>query len=55
MSGIVRNLLIWQQKYTVYGFGDLQYMLYLKKLDKYYIIKDEKYYLNDAGKSVVLQ
>lgn len=54
-SEIVRNLLIWQQKHTIYGFGDLQYSLYLKRLNKYYKIKDARYYLNDAGKSVVLR
>ena len=46
-SEIVRELLIWQQEDTVFGFGDLQYFMYLKKLNKYYNIKDSKYYLND--------
>jgi len=46
---IIKSLLIWQQKETVYGFGDLQYFLYLNKLEKYFIIKDEKYYLNEKG------
>lgn len=52
---IVKNLLIWQQGHTIYGFGDLQYSLYLKRLNKYYKIKNLRYFLNDIGKSVVLQ
>lgn len=47
---IVKNLLIWQQKETVYGFGDLQYFMYLKQLNKYFLIKDDIYYLNEIGK-----
>jgi len=52
---IVKNLLIWQQNETVYGFGDLQYFLYLNKLEKYFIIKDEKYYLNEKGLAKIIQ
>ncbi len=52
---IVRELLIWQQAETVYGFGDLQYFQYLKKLNNYITVKDLRYYLNEAGKTVVLQ
>lgn len=51
---IVRKLLIWQQNETVYGFGDLQYFQYLKKLNTYFSIKDSLYYLNEVGKTVVL-
>jgi len=51
---IVRKLLIWQQNETAYGFGDLQYFQYLKKLNTYFIIKDSLYYLNEVGKTVVL-
>lgn len=50
---LIRNLLIWQQQKTVYGFGDLQYVQYLKKLNKYFEIKDAKYYLNNFGKKVL--
>lgn len=50
---IIRNLLIWQQQETVYGFGDLQYLLYLKKLNNCYTINTKKYYLNDTGKAIV--
>ncbi len=50
---IVRNLLIWQQQETVYGFGDLQYFEYLKKLNKYIKKNDSKYYLNNFGKTVI--
>lgn len=48
-SEIVKNLLIWQEKETVYGFGDLQYFMYLKRLESYYNIVDKKYYLNEKG------
>lgn len=46
---IVKNLLIWQEQEAVYGFGDVQYFLYLNKLEKYYTIKEGKYYLNKKG------
>lgn len=52
---IVKNLLIWQQIETVYGFGDLQYFQYLNKLEKYYTVKEEKYYLNENGYSKISQ
>lgn len=52
---IVNQLLIWQQQHTVYGFGDMQYFLYLKKLSDYYTIINKKYYLNEAGKAIVNQ
>jgi len=46
---IVRELLIWQKGNTVYGFGDIQYFMYLKKLNEYYEIRDSKFYLNDLA------
>ena len=46
---IVKKLLIWQEEETVYGFGDLQYFMYLNKLEMYYNIVDKKYYLNEKG------
>ena len=52
---IVNELLIWQQKETVYGFGDLQYFQYIKKLNKYFSVKESFYYLNEVGKTVILQ
>ena len=50
---IVRELLIWQQAETVYGFGDLQYFLELKKLKKYYTINDEKYFVTTEGEKLL--
>ncbi|MDV7186260.1 DUF1835 domain-containing protein [Lutibacter sp. TH_r2] len=50
---IVRELLLWQNAETVYGFGDLQYFNYLKKLSDYYQVKDEIYSLNKLGKSKI--
>ncbi len=52
---IVKNLLIWQDEQTVYGFGDMQYFQYLNKLEKYYSISDKKYYLNENGKAKINQ
>ena len=50
---IVRELLVWQQKETVYGFGDLQYFLVLKKLENYFTIKDDKYFVTPEGKKLL--
>lgn len=50
---IVHRLLIWQQKETVYGFGDLQYQLALKKLNKYYTIEDDKYFVTTEAKKLL--
>lgn len=44
---IIKELLNWQRKETVYGFGDLQYALKLKKLSKFYEIKDGLYHLKN--------
>lgn len=49
-NGIVRELLLWQQLETVYGFGDLQYFMALDKLRKYYKIDNGIFVLNDEGK-----
>ena len=50
---IIKELLLWQQEETVYGFGDLQYYTRLNKLDGFYEIKEEKHYLNSKGKEVL--
>ena len=50
---IVRELLIWQQADTVYGFGDVQYILELKKLQDYYTIKDAKYFVTTEVKKLL--
>lgn len=50
---IIRDLLNWQRNETVYGFGDLQYILRLRKLNDFYMIKDQQYYLNNKGKSIL--
>lgn len=52
---IVKELLIWQRKETVYGFGDIQYFLYLKKLSDFVRISEEKYFLNAKGKAIINQ
>ena len=50
---IVKEMLQWQHKETVYGFGDLQYYLYLKKLSNYYSVKDELITLNSKGQELL--
>ena len=52
---IVSDLLIWQHKETIYGFGDMQYFLYLKKLSDFVQISEEKYFLNETGKAIINQ
>jgi len=52
-NAIVKELLLWQKRETVYGFGDLQYLLYLKKQRNYYLVKDELITLNSKGKELV--
>ncbi len=50
---ILKELLIWQRKETVYGFGDLQYAMYLEKLHPFYDIKNNIYFLNQKGKTIL--
>ena len=52
-ESIVNEMLHWQDKETVYGFGDLQYYLYLKKLNNYYSVKNEIITLNNKGKELI--
>lgn len=52
-SNILKGLLHWQQKETVYGFGDLQYALYLDKLKDYYHLDQDHYKLNKKGNSII--
>jgi len=46
---IIKKLLIWQKKETIYGFSDLQYTLYLKKLEPFYYKEKEVFKLNKLG------
>ena len=50
---IVRQLLIWQQTETVYGFGDMQYFMTLKNLKKFYTDNNDVILLNNKGKQLV--
>lgn len=52
-TDIVKALLLWQQKETVYGFGDLQYAMILDKLKAYYIDKNGVISLNDKAKELI--
>ena len=50
---IVKELLLWQAESNWYGFGDLQYFNYIKKLQKYYYPKNNLYFLNKSGKHLI--
>lgn len=50
---LIKKLLIWQQKETIYGFGDLQYSLKLDKLKNYYFMNNDCYVLNEKGKELI--
>jgi len=50
---IIKQLLIWQHKETVYGFGDLQYFRLLKKLKPYYTDENDVILLNNKGISLM--
>jgi|GEM_PF-2251615 hypothetical protein len=52
---IVCKLLIRQSEKTIYVFGNLQYFVYLKWLNKYYEIIESKYFLNNKGKTLINQ
>jgi Domain of unknown function (DUF1835) len=52
-NNIVKELLLWQKENTVYGFGDLQYLLKLKKLKAYYSVNKYSISLNSKGKELV--
>jgi len=48
---IISKLLLWQNEKTVYGFGDLNYFLALKKLSDYYVVEEGLFHLNNSGKN----
>lgn len=50
---LLKEILHWQAKETVYGFGGLQYLKAVNKLKEYYIIKDSAYFLNQKGKDTL--
>ena len=50
---LIQKILSWQQKESVYGFGDLQYNLILDKMNELVEIKDEIYYLSEKGKALI--
>jgi len=53
-TALIKEILIWQSKHTVYGFGDTQYDRILEKLEAYYSIKNKLLFLNKKGKELVL-
>jgi len=50
---IVKQLLVWQKNETVYGFGDMQYFMILKKLKTYYTDENDVILLNSKGKGLM--
>lgn len=50
---IVKQLLVWQKKETVYGFGDMQCFWLLKKLKFYYTDENDVILLNNKGISLM--
>ena len=50
---LIKGLLNWQKKETVYGFGDVQFNMAIDKLNVYYTIKNKKYILNELGKELL--
>ena len=50
---IIKEILIWQQKETVYGFSDIQYRRYFKKLKPYYINKNDVVLINKEGEKKI--
>ncbi|MEN8185796.1 MAG: DUF1835 domain-containing protein [Bacteroidota bacterium] len=51
---IIKTLLIWQKEETVYGFGDLQYEIYLKNLKSYYSVNENSLFsLNQKGENAL--
>jgi len=52
---IIKQLMQWQIKETVYGFGDLQYRFYLKKLSNFYFTDNTILKLNQNGQGKLLK
>jgi len=52
---LVNALLNWQGEETVYGFGDLQYKIYINDLQDYYEFKNETFVLNDKGQELLYE
>ncbi len=50
---IVKQLLIWQKKETVYGFTDMQYVRVIKSLKSYYFNENNVILLNGKGKKLI--
>ena len=50
---LIKQLLHWQKEHTVYGFGDVQYQNYIKKLNDFILIENGRMKLNKKGKEMV--
>jgi hypothetical protein len=50
---LVKQLLHWQKEHTVYGFGDVQYQNYIKKLNDFILIENGRMKLNKKGKEMI--
>jgi hypothetical protein len=50
---LIKELLCWQKEDTVYGFGDVQYENYIKKLSDFVLVENGRIKLNKKGKGIV--
>lgn len=50
---IIKQLLIWQKKETVYGFGDMQYAMIINNLKAYFSDQNNVILLNHKGKKLI--
>ena len=50
---LIKELLRWQKEDTVYGFGDVQYENYIKKLSDFILVENGRIKLNKKGKEIV--
>lgn len=50
---IIKKMLLWQKNETMYGFGDMQYDLYLKKLQPFYFMDKNILKLNKKGIEII--
>ena len=50
---LIKELLYWQKEQTVYGFGDVQYENYIKKLGDFILVENGRIKLNKKGKEIV--
>lgn len=50
---LIKELLLWQKEQTVYGFVNIQYNNYIKKLSDFILVENSRMKLNKKGKEIV--